>query len=127
MSDYERIKQLSDQLLLLQEQEKVHADNLRRVKSAIAAGESELVTLMLENKLSSIGGRMSVAELEEEKIVPRVTDWATTHKHIQQTGDFDLLHRRISLTAFRERLNAGVVVPGIEARPLTTVKISQKG
>jgi hypothetical protein len=74
MSDYERIKQLSDQLLLLQEQEKVHADNLRRVKSAIAAGESELVTLMLENKLSSIGGRMSVAELEEEKIVPRVTD-----------------------------------------------------
>jgi hypothetical protein len=122
MSDITRINELTDHILRMQMQETSLSADLKRVKASIALAETELIVLMLNNNLTSVGSQLATAEIGT-KIVPTVVNWAETYEHIQHTGDFDLLHRRISATAFNERLKAGVVVPGIEARSLTTVKI----
>lgn len=49
--------------------------------------------------------------ITKKKIV-RVDDWDQFYKHIQSTGEFDLLHRRPSVTAFVERAAEGEKVPG---------------
>ena len=126
MSDIQRINELTDHVLKMQMQEKALNADLKRVKASITQAETELVGLMQQNHMTVAGSALAVAELGE-KIVPHPFDWAALHAHIQHTGDFDLLHRRISLTSYNERFQAGVAVPGIEARTLTTVKVSPHG
>lgn len=43
-----------------------------------------------------------------------VTDWAAVQKHILATGEFDLLQKRLTVTAVRERWEVGKDVPGVE-------------
>jgi hypothetical protein len=45
---------------------------------------------------------------------PICGDWVKLYGHIKKTGDFDLLHKRISATAIKERWMGGKDVPGIE-------------
>lgn len=40
-------------------------------------------------------------------------DWPAVYAHIQATGEFDLLHKRLSDTACRARWEQGDEIPGI--------------
>ena len=40
------------------------------------------------------------------------TDWSAVYAHIQSTGEFDLLHKRLSITALNERA-ADAMPPGV--------------
>lgn len=53
-----------------------------------------------------------------------VADWDTVYHHIQATGEFDLLHKSITLTACRERWEAGNTVPGVDQVQEPTCTIS---
>jgi hypothetical protein len=57
--------------------------------------------------------------------VPHVTDWAEVDKYILKTKSLDLLHRRLTATAWAQRLESGIVVPGVEAS--TVVKLAWRG
>lgn len=59
-----------------------------------------------------------------EKKVPRCTDWAGFHKYIQQTGNFDMLHKRLTETAIMARLDNAEYVPGIVTDDKITYKFS---
>lgn len=48
-----------------------------------------------------------------EQVVPQVEDWDAFQAHILSTGDFALLQRRASSTAYRELRDSGVQVPGV--------------
>ena len=45
--------------------------------------------------------------------VPRVTDWDAFYKHIQKTGHFDLLQRRVADANYREHLEAKEKIKGV--------------
>lgn len=65
-------------------------------------------------------GSVSINETEE----PEVTDWDQVYDHIlksQDRGEFALLHRRISATAFRELQKAGMIPPGLTSRKVRSV------
>jgi hypothetical protein len=62
-------------------------------------------------------GSVSVISSEE----PNADDWEALYAHIVATGDFALLHRRISATAFRELLKAGETIPGVSSRTVRSV------
>lgn len=47
------------------------------------------------------------------------------YAHVRETGEFDLLYRRINPAAIKLRKDVGVDVPGIEWFPVTTLSISQ--
>ncbi len=54
-----------------------------------------------------------------------VFDWEELQKHIMQTGEFDLLQKRVTLTAVRERWEVGKEVPGISQSQEPEVVISK--
>lgn len=57
---------------------------------------------------------------------PTVEDWSKLWTHIQMTGEFDLLQKRVATTAVKERWEAGVDLPGVGAvnvKDLSVTKI----
>ena len=79
----------------------------------------------ITKKLDSEGLTRSANEVASvsirEDFVPDVQDWDALYEHIRDTGDFSLLHRRISSTAFKERINQGDTVPGLQTREIRRV------
>lgn len=56
-----------------------------------------------------------------EDVVPEVTDWDQIYQHIINTGDFSLVQRRVSSTAYKELLKLGEDVPGMQPRTIRRV------
>jgi hypothetical protein len=57
---------------------------------------------------------------------PVVSDWAAFYAHVQNTGDFDLMHRRVADAAVAERWENKQEVPGVGRFPVETITVSQK-
>lgn len=62
-------------------------------------------------------GSVSLTVSEE----PNVDDWDKLYEHITATGDFALLHRRISATAYRELAKSGQIPPGLSGRTVRRI------
>ena len=60
------------------------------------------------------------------EIVPTVEDWDALHQHIIATGQFELLQKRMSATAYRELLAMAQSVPGVRSTELTRVNYRSK-
>lgn len=58
-------------------------------------------------------GAMVKAKIDM-KAFADVFDWDTLWKHIQRTGEFDLLQKRVTVTAVRQRWEVGAEVPGVK-------------
>ena len=82
--------------------------------------ESQIAIRMTEEGLEKISNGGRTLSLKKE-IVPDVQDWDALHEHIAQTGEFELLHRRVSATAYREAVSLGANVPGVTERELTKI------
>lgn len=59
-------------------------------------------------------------------VVADVTDWESVYEHIQSTGDFSLIQRRVSSTAYRELLNMGENVPGMQPREIRRINFRKR-
>jgi len=113
---------LCDLLLVFEAQKKTLAEDKRRLDEAMAKAKFDLARIMQESDMTVFGTARATATIEttEESVVE---DWGDLYAHIIKTGDFDLLHRRLSSTAVAERMLAGATVPGVGSRPVTTVKV----
>ena len=56
-----------------------------------------------------------------EDTVPDVSDWDALYAHVIATGDFSLIQRRVSSTAYRELLKMGEAVPGLQPRTIRRI------
>ena len=56
-----------------------------------------------------------------EAEVPDVQDWDELYSHILASGDFSLLQRRASSTAYSELLKAGISIPGVQPRTVRRI------
>jgi hypothetical protein len=57
---------------------------------------------------------------------PAIEDWDAFYKHVAATGQFELLHKRLSSTAFKERWEAGEVVPGTSSTKLWELSVVRR-
>jgi hypothetical protein len=48
----------------------------------------------------------------EQKPYPAIVDWNAFYEFVSKTNSYDLLHKRLSNTAFRDRWAAGEEIPG---------------
>lgn len=62
--------------------------------------------------LEGARGRRAQASVSSSD-VPTLDDWQKLEKHLRRTGEFDLLQRRLSVEAVRERWEAKKAVPGV--------------
>lgn len=97
----------------------------RKAEEATSTADMLKQAVIAQLKRSNVtigGGRQFLAELTIDE-VPRVTDWEKFYAHVAATNSFDLLERRPGKVAFRERWQAGEVVPGTEKFPVDKLSI----
>ena len=56
-------------------------------------------------------------------IIPVISDWVALTDYITQNNAFDLIQKRVSSTAWRDRIESGATVPGVEEFPKSTLRI----
>lgn len=106
---------------------------VKEIKASLAVREKELnaeqglIESALIKKMEDIGTNKAASPNGFGSItlatdtVADVLDWDVLHSHIQKTGDFSLLQRRVSVTSYREALSLGVEVPGVAPREIKKI------
>jgi len=83
-----------------------------------------IVAKFRDQKITALGGKMGILKMAET-IEPNAEDWLQIWEHIKATGDFELLHKRLTVTAVKERWDDGVEVPGVGRVPKYTLTVSK--
>ena len=102
-----------EQIKVVQSEEKVLKSQQREL-------ESQISIRMQEQGLDKISNDICTISLKTE-VVPTVEDWDALHEHITDTNQFELLQKRVSATAYRELIAAGIDVPGVKSTELTRI------
>lgn len=66
-----------------------------------------------KQEIEGARGKLAQCSIKRSEI-PTADDWEAIERHVRKTGEFDLLHRRLTLDAVRQRWAAGKTVPGVE-------------
>lgn len=116
------LQELADQfyaakyLRILKEKE---AEDLKQTELKL---KEELLHLMLEEKLTVVGAQTCIVRYHR-KIKPIAEDWEKIWGHIQSTGDFDLLHKRLTEAAVQSRWGENSEIPGIGRFPVDDLTV----
>ena len=102
-----------NQIKVVQSEEKLLKSQQREL-------ESQISIRMQEQGLDKISNDICTISLKNE-VVPTVEDWDALHEHITDTNQFELLQKRVSATADRELIAAGIDVPGVKSTELTRI------
>jgi hypothetical protein len=92
---------------------KEHEEILK--KAIIAKYQEQGITV-----LGGVSGMVKMSRAEE----PVAQDWIAIWKHIQETGEFELLHKRLTNTAVKERWDVGIELPGIGKQEVFRLSVS---
>lgn len=117
----ERLDELIDKMYLLREQKRGLQAQIKEVEENIR--KTKLSFLQRCNEVGTEYARGSYASATvTEQVVPHIEDWEAVADWIKENDGLYLLHRRVSLGPWRELLNSGVDIPGIE--PFTNKDVS---
>lgn len=100
----------------------------RRVDE-IKAEEREIVEHLIKqlskSRATGVAGRFCRVQIKQSK-VPTVSSWPKFYEYITETGQFDLLQKRIATTAVRDRWENEEVVPGVQPFTKTELALLKK-
>lgn len=100
--------------------------DLSKQEKALKAEQSELdwqlMTKLDDQGLSRTANDTATISISEE-VVPEVQDWDELYQYITSTGDFSLVQRRMSSTAYRELRGQGDNVPGVADRTIRKLNV----
>ncbi len=86
--------------------------------------KAQLIQGLQSATIRAIGGALGTATLVTKR-EPAMADWDTLYTHIQATGEFDLMYRRVNAAAVKERWELGMEVPGVQAIEITDLSWSK--
>ena len=114
---------LMKRLAKLDSDEDELGEKLKTCKAEKELVKSSLLSIMQQENLDSIKGKNGRAWVHNISY-PKVEDWDKVYSYITKHKAFDILHRRVSLTAYQERVDSGHAVPGIKLE--TGVKLEYR-
>jgi hypothetical protein len=88
--------------------------------------KAELIGLLHEAGIKGAKGTFATTSIRPV-INPIPVDWEKIQQHIQATGEFDLLQKRLGVEACRARFDQGVVIPGIEKQQIEELTLNKAG
>tara|TARA_Y100001938_G_C8045852_1_gene408837 strand:- start:554 stop:928 length:375 start_codon:yes stop_codon:yes gene_type:complete len=97
----------------------------KAAKQVINELETRIIVNLENQGVDRIGNDVCTVSIKKE-IVPTVEDWDSVHQHIIDTGQFELMQKRMSATAYRELQQMGQEVPGVVATELTRMNFRSK-
>ena len=107
-----------------------HEDRLAADKSAAKLKDVEtalrasLLSKLQESGATGVAGNVARANLVVKNVF-QASDWEAVRAYIKKTGSWDLLQKRLSDTAVRERFDAGKPVPGVSMQEITDLSIGR--
>ena len=100
-------------------------DKKSKLKGKYKEMETALLADMNKNEgLTAAAGKLAKVSITRQ-IVPKVDDWNKFYNYIARNRAFDLLQRRVSITAFKERLEANKKVAGVSAEKIRKVNLTK--
>lgn len=93
------------------------------IDEQIAAVRSAIEAEMRADKLTGANGSEARASFKTVATV-EATDWSALYRFIESYRAYDLLQRRLSVGAVRDRIEAGEKVPGVELGERTELVIT---
>lgn len=103
--------------------------NIEKEAEAVRKKENALENYILEtfkkSDLDGARGKLAVVGITKS-IVPVVNDWNKLYEYIKEKDAWDLLQKRVSTTAYRERLDANEGVSGVEAFVVTKLSLRKR-
>ena len=117
------IVQEIDRLAALTLVRDIHAAHLKKLDAEIDTIERGILAAMNAAGILTIGGASATATIHIERVY-KGEDWPKLYARIRMTGEFDLLHRRLSIPAVREREQAGDLPQGVVAVNLAKLKLT---
>ena len=99
-------------------------ENLNRELKELRSMQDEVDVLLLKKMdaegLSRTANDKASVSINED-IVPEVTDWDKVWEAVIAERDYSLIQRRISSTAYREKLKLGDDIPGMQPRTIRRI------
>lgn len=86
----------------------------KELKAEEETARGAILDLLEKSGLQKASGAVATAGVKVST-VPIVTDWDQVFTYIKESDRFDLVQKRISVLAWRETFNEGVIIPGTEA------------
>lgn len=85
---------------------------VKEIKEAEVTLRGKIFEMLASMGLTKASGAVATAGIKVSNI-PLVEDWDALWDYIRQTGEVDLVQKRISVTAWRARFDDGVNIPGV--------------
>lgn len=94
-----------------------------KAKDTMSTLETEIMRRFNEMGVDSAKTAHGTAYISRT-IQPKCTDWTSFWAHIQATGNFDLLQKRVGVTAIKTMIDeTGAPPPGIEVTTVREINI----
>lgn len=86
--------------------------------------KEHIIATLPKSDASGVSGKVArVTVLSKD--IPTVKDWSAFYKYILKNKAFELLQRRVSDAAVKERIESGKQVPGVEIFKAPTVSLNK--
>lgn len=116
-----------DLLYTLRSQRLEEEKRIESMKSQEAALKAHIMTNFAQSDIDGAKGKLATASIKRSTQA-EVMDWDLFWAYIGKTKDWELLQKRVGITALRERWDHGKNIPGVEPRvieDLSLTKVSQ--
>lgn len=102
-----------DQLIKLREKKRDLEASVKSLEGQIEDMQSQLLEQMEASGTDKLSGKLGTASISTS-VVANVEDWDALYPYIAKNKLWHLLQRRVSDPAYRELLDAGKKVPGVQ-------------
>ena len=119
------IKELIDDYVATKNAREELSTTIKDMTAKLGCLEGDIMALMSDAGISQAASDKASCSMKMTKH-PAIKDWQAFYGYVAQTGQFELLHKRLSSTAFRERWEAGEAIPGTEASEVWELTVRRK-
>lgn len=101
------------------------SEEVKACTEKLARLEADIMSQMSHAGLVTAASDKASCTMKEVRH-PAIKDWNIFYQHVAKTKQFELLHKRLASAAFRERWEAGEVVPGTEVSNVWELSVRRK-
>lgn len=107
------LKQLVDKREQVKQKIEGVMELLNKHKESLDIIETEISNQMGKEGVEKIAVNGVTCWIKQE-IAPKVTDWDKVYNYINETGRYDILTKTIKKSSFKELIDNGQIIPGVE-------------
>lgn len=119
-----RLDEIIDEMFAVRARKRKLEAKVKDADAEYAELASEFIQTAKSAGTDYARGKLASASITKQ-LVPQARDWDEIYDYIRENDAMYLLHRRISAGAWKELLDSGTDVPGIEAYEKETVSLRE--